>query len=314
MSRFHNPEFTAIELYRAWWDYRVMADFVEEMLRKVVEATTGSLQVQLGEHTVDFAQPFARLTMYGAIAQYTGEQVDDLDEAGLRDVCAKLGVKVDATMGRGKLIDELFGTFVEPKLIAPTFIMDYPIEMSPLAKKHRDKPGLVERFELICNGKEIANAYSELNDPLDQRRRFEEQLALADRGDDEAMPLDEDFLRALEYGMPPTSGLGIGIDRLAMILTQQNSIQEVLLFPQLRPETLPDVAPKAAFQALGIPAEWLPIVVKAGFRHPSDLHGKQAGQVHNTLNTWQRKLSLTLPELSREAVQSWIDTAPVPEA
>ena len=236
MDRTHNPEFTSMEIYVAYKDYIWMMEMVEQLLEKVTQTIHGVTAVQVGGKTIDFAGPYRRLTMFDSIKEYAGIDVSELDEQGLRDVCAKLGIEVDASMGKGKLIDEIFGAKVEANLIQPTYITDYPIEMTPLAKKHRSKPGLVERFELFVNGKEIANAYSELNDPIDQRERFEEQLKLAARGDDEAMAMDEDFLRALEYGMPPTSGLGIGIDRLTMLLTDNSTIQEVLFFPQMRPE------------------------------------------------------------------------------
>ena len=238
MSRFHNPEFTQMELYVAYKDYYWMMDLVEEMVEKAAMDLNGTTSLTVGEHTIDFKRPWKRFTMYEAIQHYTGIDISEMDEAALRDVCRNLKLHVDNTMGRGKLIDEIFGETCEPNLIQPTFITDYPLEMSPLAKKHRSKPGLVERFEAICNGKEICNAFSELNDPIDQRKRFEEQLELGKRGDEEAMQLDEDFLRAIEYGMPPTAGLGIGIDRLCMIMTNSNSIQDVLFFPQMRPETI----------------------------------------------------------------------------
>ncbi len=236
MSRFHNPEFTQVELYVAYKDYAWMMELVEEMIEKVAIALHGTTEVKVGEHSIDFKRPWKRYTMYGAIQHYTGTDISLMPEAELREAAGKMGVYVDANLGRGKIIDEIFGAKVEGHLIQPTFITDYPVEMSPLAKKHRDKPGLVERFEAICNGKEICNAFSELNDPIDQRKRFEEQLELGKRGDEEAMQLDEDFLRSLEYGMPPTAGLGIGIDRLAMIMTNSPSIQDVLFFPQMRPE------------------------------------------------------------------------------
>ncbi|MBP7644424.1 MAG: lysine--tRNA ligase [Saprospiraceae bacterium] len=236
MSRFHNPEFTQIELYVAYKDYKWMMELVEEMVEKVALDIYGTTQVQVGENLIDFKRPWKRFTMYEAIEHFTGIDISDMDEAALRDVAYKLKVHVDNTMGKGKLIDEIFGETCEGNLIQPTFITDYPVEMSPLAKKHATKPGLVERFEAICNKKEICNAFSELNDPIDQRQRFEGQLELGKRGDEEAMVLDEDFLRALEYGMPPTAGLGIGMDRLAMIMTNQNSIQDVLFFPQMKPE------------------------------------------------------------------------------
>ena len=236
MSRFHNPEFTQMELYVAYKDYYWMMDLVEEMVERAALDLHGTTELKVGEHTIDFKRPWKRFTMYEAIAHYTGIDITEMDEMALREVCKKLKLHVDNTMGRAKLIDEIFGESCEAHLIQPTFITDYPLEMSPLAKKHRSKPGLVERFEAICNGKEICNAFSELNDPIDQRKRFEEQLELGKRGDEEAMQLDEDFLRAIEYGMPPTAGLGIGIDRLCMIMTNSNSILDVLFFPQMRAE------------------------------------------------------------------------------
>jgi len=245
MSRFHNPEFTQIELYVAYKDYEWMMNLVEEMIEKIALDLYGTTEVQVGDNIINFQRPWKRFTMYEAIEHFTQINISELDEAGLRSVCEQLGIHTDNSMGRGKLIDEIFGAKCEPHLIQPTFITDYPVEMSPLAKKHRSKPGLVERFEAICNGKEICNAFSELNDPIDQRARFEEQLELGKRGDDEAMVLDEDFLRALEYGMPPTAGLGIGIDRLSMIMTNQPSIQDVLFFPQMRPEVNTNEAEEA---------------------------------------------------------------------
>ncbi len=236
MSRFHNPEFTQVELYVAYKDYNWMMNLVEEMIERVALELHGTTKVQVGEHVIDFKRPWKRYTMFEAIEHFTGIDISEMDEAELRATATKLNVPIDESMGKGKLIDEIFGENCEAQLIQPTFITDYPVEMSPLAKKHRDKEGLVERFEAIANGKEICNAFSELNDPIDQRARFEEQLELGKRGDDEAMVLDEDFLRAIEYGMPPTAGLGIGIDRLSMIMTNSNSIQDVLFFPQMKPE------------------------------------------------------------------------------
>ncbi len=236
MSRFHNPEFTQIELYVAYKDYEWMMSLVEEMIEKAAMDIHGQTQVQVGDHLIDFKRPWKRYSMYEAIEHFTGVDISEMDEAGLRDAAKKLHIHIEPNYGKGKIIDEIFGAKCEALLIQPTFITDYPIEMSPLAKKHRSKAGLVERFEAICNGKEIANAFSELNDPIDQRARFEEQLELGKRGDDEAMVLDEDFLRSLEYGMPPTSGLGIGMDRLAMIMTNSRSIQDVLFFPQMKAE------------------------------------------------------------------------------
>ncbi len=236
MSRFHNPEFTQVELYVAYKDYNWMMDLVEEMVEKIALDLHGTTEVQVGENLINFQRPWKRYTMYEAIEHFTGIDISEMDEATILKTAKNLGISLDSSMAKGKLIDAIFGEKCEGQLIQPTFITDYPVEMSPLAKKHRDKEGLVERFEAICNGKEICNAFSELNDPIDQRERFEEQLKLANRGDEEAMVLDEDFLRSIEYGMPPTAGLGIGIDRLAMIMTNSNSIQDVLFFPQMKPE------------------------------------------------------------------------------
>ena len=236
MSRFHNPEFTQMELYVAYKDYNWMMELVEEMVEKIAIDIHGKTEITVGENVINFKRPWKRYTMYEAIEHFAKVDISQMQEEELAKTAKKLGVNVDSSMGRGRLIDEIFGDFCEPKLIQPTFITDYPVEMSPLAKKHRSKNGLVERFEAVCNGKEICNAFSELNDPIDQRKRFSEQLELAKRGDEEAMQLDEDFLRALEYGMPPTAGLGIGIDRLAMIMTNSNSIQDVLFFPQMKKE------------------------------------------------------------------------------
>jgi lysyl-tRNA synthetase class 2 len=236
MSRFHNPEFTQMELYVAYKDNEWMMKLVEEMVERVALKLHGTTQVMVGKNLINFKRPWKRFTMYEAIEHFAGVDISAMDEAEMAKTAAKLGIKIDETMGKAKLIDEIFGETCESRLIQPTFIYDYPLEMSPLTKKHRSKPDLTERFEAICNGKEICNAYSELNDPIDQRKRFEEQLELGKRGDEESMVLDEDFLRALEYGMPPTAGLGIGIDRLSMIMTNSNSIQDVLFFPQMRPE------------------------------------------------------------------------------
>ncbi|MCK9480236.1 MAG: lysine--tRNA ligase [Bacteroidia bacterium] len=236
IDRTHNPEFTGMEIYVAYKDYEWMMNFVEEVIERAALDVNGTTEATVGKHSINFAGPYKRITMFDAIKEYTGIDISKMDESELRATCKKLGIETEESMGKGKLIDEIFGEKCEEHLIQPTFITDYPIEMSPLTKKHRTKEGLVERFELFVNGKEIANAYSELNDPIDQRERFEDQLRLAGKGDDEAMPLDEDFLRALEFAMPPTSGLGVGIDRLTMLLTNQSTIQEVLFFPQMRPE------------------------------------------------------------------------------
>ena len=242
MDRTHNPEFTVMELYVAYKDYNWMMDITEELIEKIAIELNATTQVQAGDKVIDFKRPFKRVTMYQSILDFTGIDISNMNENQLRETCTSLNIPVDNTMGKGKLIDEIFGAKCEGNYIQPTFITDYPVEMSPLTKKHRSKPGLVERFELMVNGKELANAYSELNDPLEQRERFMEQVKLMERGDDEAMFIDYDFLRALEYGMPPTSGIGIGIDRLAMIMTNSHSIQDVLFFPQMRPEEIKKIA------------------------------------------------------------------------
>ncbi|MFI5164102.1 MAG: lysine--tRNA ligase [Bacteroidia bacterium] len=252
MDRTHNPEFTILEFYVAYKDYFWMMDFTEQMLEKVANDIHGTTEVTVGDKKINFKAPFKRIGILDAIKEETGIDISRMDEAGLRDVCTKLGIHTEASMGKGKLVDEIFGAKCESKFIQPTFIMDYPVEMSPLTKKHRSKDGLVERFELMVNGKELANAYTELNDPLEQRKRFEEQVKLMERGDDEAMFIDYDFLRALEYGMPPTSGIGIGIDRLCMLMTNSPSIQDVLFFPQMRPEA--KVAPLPV-ETSNIPAD-----------------------------------------------------------
>ncbi len=264
MSRFHNPEFTQIEIYVAYKDYFWMMDLMEAMVEKVAIDLHGTTEVIVGDHTIDFKRPWKRFTMFEAIQHFTDIDIREMDEAQLRNTAKQLNVPMDETMGKGKLIDEIFGETCEPHLIQPTFITDYPVEMSPLTKRHRDNPELVERFEAICNGKEIMNAYSELNDPVDQRQRFEEQLQLAKRGDDEAMMLDEDFLRALEYGMPPTAGVGLGIDRLAMIMTNSPSIQDVLFFPQMKPEARVQESTEHEFIDRGVRAEFIPILHKLG--------------------------------------------------
>ncbi len=307
MSRFHNPEFTQMELYVAYKDYLWMADLVEEMVEKIALALHGTTEIRVGEHLINFQRPWQRFTMAEAIEHFTGVDISQMDEAELRTVAQKLHVKVDNTMGKGKIIDEIFGEHCEPKLIQPTFIMDYPVEMSPLAKRHRSKPGLVERFEVICNGKEICNSFSELNDPIDQRARFEEQLELGRRGDDEAMVLDEDFLRALEYGMPPTAGLGIGIDRLCMIMTNQPSIQEVLFFPQMRPEKKPDISDASEYEALGIRQELIPILHKLGHFHVEQLKTVSASKLFNDVCGMRKKLKLeSVKNPTLAEVEGWL--------
>ncbi|MCD4736174.1 MAG: lysine--tRNA ligase [Bacteroidales bacterium] len=306
MDRFHNPEFTQMELYVAYKDYEWMMGLVEEMVEKIAIDVSGTTKVKVGENIIDFKRPWKRISMYDSIKENTGTDISEMEEKEIAEFAKKSGVEVDASMGKGKLIDEIFGETVEPNLIQPTFITDYPVEMSPLAKKHRSKPGLAERFEAICNGKEICNAFSELNDPLDQRSRFEAQLELGKRGDKESMVLDEDFLRSLEYGMPPTAGLGIGIDRLAMIFTNQPSIQEVIFFPQMRPEKKAPVVTDQDFKDIGIPEAWIPVLKKAGIEKPEDLKNSSPGKLMNDLNGLRKKLKLEIPALTKEEVESWI--------
>lgn len=309
MSRFHNPEFTQMELYVAYKDYAWMMNLVEEMVERVALALHGTTKVQVGENLIDFQRPWKRMTMYESIQSFTGEDVTHLDESGLRHLCEKLGIETDPSFGRAKLIDALFGEKVEPNLIQPTFITDYPVEMSPLAKRRTDKPELVERFEAICNGKEICNAFSELNDPLDQRARFEEQLELGRRGDVEAMVLDEDFLRAIEYGMPPTAGLGIGIDRLSMIMTNQPSIQEVLFFPQMRAETMEAESVGVDFEGLGAPQDWLPLLASLGFSSAEEFKAANPNRIFNDLGGMRKKHKLTAPVPSVEEIKGWQEKA-----
>ena len=306
MSRFHNPEFTQIELYVAYKDYYWMMDLVEEMIEKVAIDLHGKTEVQVGDKVIDFKRPWKRYTMFEAIQHFTGVDISEMEEEQLRDTCRKLGVPMDDTMGKGKLIDQIFGEKCEPLLIQPTFITDYPIEMSPLAKKHRSKPGLVERFEAICNSKEIANSFSELNDPIDQRQRFEEQLELGKRGDEEAMTLDEDFLRALEFGMPPTAGLGIGIDRLAMIMTNSPSIQDVLFFPQMKPETPQAQASSADFESIGVRKELIPVLQKMGIHSIEQLRAMKASKLFNDVCGLRKKMKLEVPNPTMEEVEGWL--------
>lgn len=307
MDRFHNPEFTQMELYVAYKDYFWMMDTVEEMVERVAIALNGTTQIQVGENLIDFKRPWKRYTMFEAIEHFTGIDISNMNEAELRETAIKLNVPIDDSMGKGKLIDEIFGENCEHLLIQPTFIYDYPVEMSPLAKKHRSKAGLVERFEAVCNAKEICNAYSELNDPVDQRERFESQLELGKRGDEESMVLDEDFLRALEFGMPPTAGLGIGIDRLAMIMTNAHSIQDVLFFPQMRPEKKPEVATDNDYEERGIPSAWIPALRKLGFNTINSLKEANAQKLFNDLNGMRKKLKLEIGAAKLEEVQAWIE-------
>lgn len=306
MDRFHNPEFTQMELYVAYKDYEWMMNLVEEMVEAVAMALHGTTKVQVGENVIDFKRPWQRFTMYGAIEHFTGVDVSNMDETEMAEFAKKCGVEVDSSMGRGKLIDEIFGETCESKLIQPTFIYDYPLEMSPLTKKHRSKPGLTERFEAICNGKEICNAYSELNDPIDQRKRFEDQLELGKRGDTESMVLDEDFLRALEFGMPPTAGLGIGIDRLAMIMTNSASIQDVLLFPQMRPEKKAEVSTDQQFTEIGVPEIWIPALRKLNFNTLEALKNANPNKLLNDLGGMRKKLKMDVAAVQLDEIKQWI--------
>lgn len=305
MDRFHNPEFTQMELYVAYKDYEWMMALVEEMVEKIALDLHGTSQVQVGDNLIEFKRPWKRFTMFEAIQHFTGTDISLMEEDELRKTAAGLGVDLDPTMGKGKIIDEIFGQLCEPKLIQPTFITDYPVEMSPLAKKHRSKPGLVERFEAICNSKEICNAFSELNDPIDQRKRFEYQLELGKRGDQESMVLDEDFLRALEFGMPPTAGLGIGIDRLTMIMTNAPSIQDVIFFPQMRPEKRVNADKDEDFIAIGVPEEWVPWLRKSGFNTIEALKKANPNKLANDLNGIRKKNKLEIAALTGEIVGSW---------
>lgn len=306
MDRTHNPEFTCMEIYVAYKDYRWMMQMTEQMIEHICQEVLGSTAIQVGEHTIEFKPPYRRLTMIDAIQEYGGVNIDGMDETELRKVCQAKGVEIDDTMGVGKLIDELFGAVAEPHLVQPTFIIDYPKAMSPLTKEHRDRSDLTERFELFVNGKELANAYSELNDPIDQRHRFEDQLRLSERGDDEAMYIDHDFLRALEFGMPPTSGMGIGMDRLVMLLTGQESIQEVLLFPQMRPEIQPKRDKEEAYVAVGIDKTWVPLLQKVGYLTVADLAGKAPGKVMQQMMDINKKYKLGLQIPALEEISKWV--------
>jgi lysyl-tRNA synthetase class 2 len=307
MSRFHNPEFTQVELYVAYKDYHWMMDLVEEMIEKAAIDLHGTTEVQVGEQVIDFKRPWKRYTMFEAIQHFTGVDITHMDEKQLRQTALALDVPVDESMGKGKIIDEIFGEKCEPNLIQPTYITDYPVEMSPLAKKHRTHEGLVERFEAICNGKEICNAFSELNDPIDQRQRFEEQLELGKRGDDEAMVLDEDFLRALEYGMPPTAGLGVGIDRLCMIMTNSNSIQDVIFFPQMKPEKKPVVASKDDYMAIGVPEDLIPVLQKLGLSTIEKIKEVAPNKLFNDVCGMRKKMKLKeVKNPSLDEVNRWV--------
>ena len=307
MDRTHNPEFTCMEIYVAYKDYLWMMDFTEEMIERAALAINGTTKAVIGENEVDFKRPYRRVRMGDAIKEHTGYDIEGMSEEELYDACVKMGIPVDKTMGKGKLIDEIFGEKCEGHYIQPTFIYDYPKEMSPLTKKHRKNPGLTERFELFVNGKELANAYSELNDPIDQLERFQDQLKLQERGDDEAMYIDYDFVRALEYGMPPTSGMGIGIDRLCMFLTNSPSIQDVLLFPQMKPEKKPVVDSDDKFEAAGVPKEWVAVVKKAGYQTVDALRAvENPNKLHQELCGINKKEKLGLAGLKPEDVRAWV--------
>jgi lysyl-tRNA synthetase class 2 len=306
MDRTHNPEFTSLEFYVAYKDYHWMMNLTEEIFEKVTLTLHGQTKISVGESFIEFAGPYPRLSISEAILKYSGVNVDELSEDELRVKCTTLGMEVDAQMGKGKLIDELFGEKVEANLIQPTFIIDYPVEMSPLTKKHRSKEGLVERFELFVNGKEIANAYSELNDPIDQKERFEDQLKLAEKGDDEAMAMDYDFIRSLEYAMPPTSGIGIGIDRLTMLMTNQSSIQEVLFFPQMRAEIIKEVSSDQEFIDAGVPVIWIPALQKMGILTLEALKEANPNKVFNDLGGMRKKLKIDSAMPTKEDVLAWI--------
>ena len=309
MDRTHNPEFTCMEIYVSYKDYNWMMEFTEKMLEKICLDVNGTTEVKVGDNVINFKAPFKRVTMIDSIKEFTGIDITGMDEAQLRDVCKQIGVEVDDTMGKGKLIDEIFGEKCEGNYIQPTFIIDYPIEMSPLTKRHRNNPDLTERFELMVNGKELCNAYSELNDPIDQYERFVEQMRLSEKGDDEAMIIDKDFIRALEYGMPPTSGMGIGMDRLVMLMTGQTTIQEVLFFPQMRPEKVAKRDREEAFTAVGVPAEWVPAVQKAGCLTVESLAEAKPGKLHQDLCGLNKKYKLELANPSQEDVAGWVENA-----
>lgn len=307
MDRNHNPEFTCMELYVQYKDYNWMMAFTEKLLETICIAVNGKPEREIDGNIISFKAPYRRLPILDAIKEKTGFDCNGKTEEEIRAFCKEKGMDVDETMGKGKLIDELFGEFCEGTFLQPTFITDYPVEMSPLTKMHRSKPGLTERFELMVNGKELANAYSELNDPIDQEERFVEQMRLADKGDDEAMIIDKDFLRALQYGMPPTSGIGIGIDRLVMLMTGQTTIQEVLFFPQMRPEKVVKRDQEDTYTTLGIPAEWVAPLQKAGYLTVDSLDGANPGKVHQEICGLNKKFKLGLTNPSVDNVAAWID-------
>ncbi len=306
MDRTHNPEFTVMEIYVAYKDYKWMMEYTEEMVEKVALDLHGKTELQVGDKTIDFKRPYKRISILDAIKEHTGFDVNGMNEVQLREVCGELEIEVDESMGKGKLIDEIFGEKCEHNYIQPTFITDYPVEMSPLAKRHRDNPELTERFELMVNGKEIANAYSELNHPIDQKERFEEQMRLSEKGDDEAMFIDQDFVRALEYGMPPTSGMGIGIDRLCMMMTNSPSIQDVLFFPQMRPEKKAEKDSDEKFMDLGIAKEWIPVIHKAGYTKVETLKELNPGKLHQQICGLNKKHKMGLVNPSQDDVKAWL--------
>ena len=305
MDRTHNPEFTCMELYVQYKDYNWMMSFTEQMLERICVAVNGCTETEIDGKTISFKAPYRRLPILEAIKEFTGYDLEGKSEDEIREVCKKLNMEIDDTMGKGKLIDEIFGEFCEGNFIQPTFITDYPVEMSPLTKMHRSKPGLTERFELMVNGKELANAYSELNDPIDQEERFKEQMRLADKGDDEAMVIDQDFLRALQYGMPPTSGIGIGIDRLVMLMTGNSAIQEVLFFPQMKPEKKVVKDGPEKYAEIGVPAEWVEPLQKLGFDMVAKLKDANVNKLHQDLCGYNKKNKLGLTNPTKEAVEGW---------
>ena len=305
MDRNHNPEFTCMELYVQYKDYNWMMSFTEKLLEAVCIAVNGKPEREIDGNVISFKAPYRRLPILDAIKEKTGYDLNGMDEAQIREVCKKLDMEIDDTMGKGKLIDEIFGEFCEGTFIQPTFIIDYPVEMSPLTKMHRSKPGLTERFELMVNGKELANAYSELNDPIDQEERFKEQMKLADKGDDEAMIIDQDFLRALQYGMPPTSGIGIGIDRLVMLMTGKTYIQEVLFFPQMRPEKVTPKDNVSKYTELGIPEEWVPLIQKAGYNLVADMKDVNPQKLQMDICGINKKYKIGLTNPSVDEVANW---------
>ena len=306
MDKNHNPEFTCMELYVQYKDYNWMMSFTEKLLERICIAVNGCTETEIDGKTISFKAPYRRLPILEAIKEKTGYDLEGKSEDEIRQVCKELNMEIDDTMGKGKLIDEIFGEFCEGTFIQPTFITDYPVEMSPLTKMHRSKPGLTERFELMVNGKELANAYSELNDPIDQEERFKDQLRLSEKGDDEAMFIDQDFLKALQYGMPPTSGIGIGIDRLTMLMTGESFIQEVLFFPQMRPEkVIPKDAP-ARYTELGIPEDWVAVIQKAGYNLVSDMKDVNPQKIHMDIRGINKKYKLELANPTVNEVADWV--------